>query len=169
MQNLRQSVATRCAASLFVFALVFFSNGRSAAADEQVFIERDIVVIDLIQNVEWLRCSLGQIWDGKTCQGEIMKLNHDEIAQAIVQANEQVGGNWRLPSADELQALVCETCTPPKIDAEMFPNTSPEPYWTGERNTFTSENYYSINFYTGHKYGRFFKNQQLAVRLVRGR
>ena len=64
-------------------------------ADDQVFIERDMFVLDLMQNVEWLRCSLGQVWDGETCQGEVMKLNHDEIMQAIAQANEQLGGDWR--------------------------------------------------------------------------
>ena len=138
-------------------------------ANDQVFIERDMFVLDLLQNVEWLRCSLGQVWDGETCQGEVMKLNHDEIMQAIAQANEQLGGDWRLPSADELKNIVCKACEPPKIDLQLFPATSAEPYWTGEANPYRKPNIYSINFYTGHKYGNFFPYQRLAVRLVRDR
>jgi hypothetical protein len=140
-----------------------------AKAEEQVFIERDMFVLDLIQNVEWLRCSLGQVWDGETCQGEVMKLNHDEIAQAILQANEQLGGAWRLPTSGELKNIVCKSCNPPKIDLQIFPATSAEPYWTGEANPHRKPNIYSINFYTGHKYGNFFPYQRLAVRLVRDR
>ena len=34
---------------------------------------------------------LERVWDGNTCKGEIMKLNHDEIEQAVLQANEQLG------------------------------------------------------------------------------
>ena len=75
----------------FLPRLGVFVSAHEASADEQVFVERDMFVLDLVQNIEWLRCSLGQVWDGNTCKGEIMKLNHDEIQQAILQANEQLG------------------------------------------------------------------------------
>ena len=79
------------------------------------------------------------------------------------------GQHWRLPSADELKNIVCKACAPPKIDLQLFPATSAEPYWTGEANPHRKPNIYSINFYTGHKYGNFFPYQRLAVRLVRDR
>ena len=146
-----------------------FVSAHEASANEQVFVERDMFVLDLIQNIEWLRCSLGQVWDGNTCKGEIMKLNHDEIQQAILQANEQLGEGWRLPTSDELKNIVCKECAPPKIDLALFPATSAEPYWTGEANPHRKPNIYSINFYTGHRYGNFFPYQRLAVRLLRDR
>ena len=98
-----------------------------------------------------------------------MKLNHDEIQQAITQANEQLGEGWRLPTSGELKNIVCKACSPPKIDLDLFPATSAEPYWTGEANPHRKPNIYSINFYTGHRYGNFFPYQRLAVRLVRDR
>ena len=140
---------------------------KSAVARD--YIMRDHIVLDLRFGVEWLRCSVGQVWDGKTCSGEIEELNHEEIEKAIVLANEQLGGNWRLPTLEELEALVCMTCQGVKIDRKAFPNTDKSPYWTSEVNALAPRHVWSVNFFTGHSYARFFPNQQLAVRLVRDR
>lgn len=133
------------------------------------FLVRDHLVIDLRSGVEWLRCSVGQQWNGKSCEGEIIRLNHDDVARAIVIANDQLGGNWRLPNREELEGLVCATCASIKIDSDNFPQTEPEPYWTGEVNSFATRHFWSVNFMTGFTYGRFFPQQKLAVRLVRDR
>jgi len=126
-------------------------------------------VQDLRLGVEWMRCTAGQRWSEaeKTCQGDGVRLNHAEIATAIEQANAQLGAGWRLPSRDELDALVCTTCGPPRIDNEVFPNTMAEPYWTGDRNFWSSNNYWTVSFMTGDHYGRFFAEQRMMVRLVR--
>ena len=139
------------------------------SAEARDYIMRDHIVLDLRFGIEWLRCSVGQVWDGKTCTGEIEELNHQEIEQAIVIANEQLGGNWRLPTLEELEALVCMTCQGVKIDRKAFPNTDKSPYWTSQVNTLAPRHVWSVNFFTGHSYARFFPNQQLAVRLVRDR
>ena len=138
------------------------------AAEAQYYI-RGHLVQDLKLGVEWMRCTVGQRWNEteNTCQGEGVRLNHEEIATAIEQANEQLGEGWRLPSRDELESLVCDTCGPPKIDAEVFPNTMSEPYWTGDRNFWSFKNYWTVSFMTGDKYGRFFPEQRMMVRLVR--
>ena len=133
------------------------------------FLARDHLIIDLRSGVEWMRCSVGQRWNGASCEGKIIRLNHDDVAKAIVIANEQLGGNWRLPSRKELEGLVCAACETIKIDSESFPQTVPEPYWTGEVNGFAARHFWSVNFMTGYTYGRFFPQQQLAVRLVRDR
>ena len=133
------------------------------------FLAREHLVIDLRSGVEWMRCSVGLQWNGTRCDGKIIRLNHDDVAKAIVIANEQLGGNWRLPSREELEGLVCAACKTIKIDSESFPQTAPEPYWTGEVNGFAARHFWSVNFMTGHSYGRFFPYQQLAVRLVRTR
>ena len=133
------------------------------------FLARDHLVIDLLSGAEWMRCSVGQRWNGKSCEGEIIRLNHDDVAKAIVIANEQLGGNWRLPSRKELEGLVCAACEKIKIDSDNFPQTAPEPYWTGEVNGFAARHFWSVNFMTGHTYGRFFPQQELAVRLLRDR
>jgi hypothetical protein len=133
------------------------------------YYERDHLVKDLALGIEWMRCSVGQRWDSeqKTCWGDAIRLNHEEIAEAVEQANAQLGDGWRLPTRAELESLVCATCDPPKIDQVMFPNTMAEPYWTGEQNFWSRKNYWTVNFMTGDRYGRFFPHQRMMVRLVR--
>ena len=147
--------------------LMMFCAASTTQASE--YIARDHVVIDLKFGIEWLRCTVGQVWDGIGCTGKLVKLNQEEIASAILQANEQLGGSWRLPTRDELEGLVYHECERPKISKKYFPQTSSEPYWTGEVNRFAKRHMWSVNFFTGHTYGRFFPYQQLAVRLVRDR
>lgn len=133
------------------------------------YYERDHLVKDLARGIEWIRCSVGQRWDPEleTCWGEAVRLNHEEIAQVIEQANLQLGNGWRLPSLDELQSLVCAECDPPKIDPSLFPNTMAEPYWTRDKNFWSPRNYWTVSFMTGNRYGRFFPDQRMMVRLVR--
>ena len=133
------------------------------------FIKRDHIIIDIKSGVEWLRCSVGQTWDGETCVGKIVKLDHDQIKEAILQANTQLGGNWRLPNLEELEGIVCHECDSVKIDLEAFPNTSAEPYWTGQPNPYATRHFYTVNFFTGYTYGRFFPYQEMAVTLVQDR
>ena len=154
-----------CGVSLIFGPIVASASGLGSGQ----FLARGHLIIDLRSSVEWMRCSVGQRWNGKSCDGEIIRLNHHDVAKAIVIANEQLGGSWRLPSREELEGLVCATCETVKIDSESFPQTMPEPYWTGEVNGFATRHFWSVNFMTGHTYGRFFPQQELAVRLVRDR
>jgi len=135
------------------------------------FIENGHLVTDVRNNVYWLRCSVGQNWniEDKTCEGKIVKLNHEEISYAIEQASAQLGGSWRLPKLEELFSIVCETCDPSKINQKYFPEISREAYWTQTRNFFNRKMFWSVNFLTGHKYSRFFYYQRLPVLLVQDR
>ena len=139
-------------------------------ATASAFYPKDHIVIDLSKNIEWLRCSVGQQWTGETCHGETLLMNHEVIAQAIEIANKQLGPAWRLPSLDELYSLVCKKCSKgKKFDPKIFPNTDPRAYWTGEKNSMSKGSYWTVNFFTGHKFGRFYPEQEMAVRLVRDR
>ena len=133
------------------------------------FMVRDHLVIDLQHAVEWMRCSVGQIWNGTDCEGVAVQLTQEDVARAIVIANAQLGPGWRLPSRAELEGLVCKDCAPVKIELDSFPNTLGEPYWTGEVNGFAPRHIWTVNFMTGHTYGRFFPTQEVLVRLVRDR
>ena len=133
------------------------------------FMVRDHLVIDLQHGVEWMRCSVGQIWNGTDCEGVAVQLTQEDVARAIVIANAQLGLGWRLPSRAELEGLVCKACAPVKIELDSFPNTLAEPYWTGEVNGFAPRHIWTVNFMTGHTYGRFFPTQEVLVRLVRDR
>tara|TARA_B100000902_G_scaffold374012_1_gene402608 strand:+ start:2362 stop:2850 length:489 start_codon:yes stop_codon:yes gene_type:complete len=144
-----------------------FNYGFSGQSEQ--FYTKEHLVIDLYTATEWMRCSVGQRWNGETCYGKIISLNHDQMDEVINIATQQLGDGWRLPTRKELESLVCKDCGIPKIDKDVFPNTDPVPYWTGEQNKYAKKHYWSVNFYTGHTYGRFFPYQNLAVRLVRDR
>lgn len=60
-------------------------------------------------NLIWMRCSLGQIWDGQTCQGTATLYRWKEAQQALQQFNEQGGWaqhqDWVLPHVEDLSSL----------------------------------------------------------------
>ena len=133
------------------------------------YIPRGYYVIDLKNKIEWMTCPVGMVWNKNTCNGMAKKYELKFLPDIINIANKQLEGSWRLPTRKELESLVCKDCKIPKIDSKIFPRTEPVPYWTGERNKFAKKHYWSVNFYTGNTYGRFYPYQSLAVRLVRDR
>ena len=138
-------------------------------AGDSRFVTKGHIVVDLENQIEWLRCSVGQRWNGSECSGNIVNLSLDMVPKALEIADEQIGGGWRLPSKEELKSIVCKECPSPKIDKEIFPNTDNAPYWTGDQSIFNSKFYVSVNFHTGFSFNRFSPIKELAVRLVRDR
>ncbi len=135
------------------------------------YIDKGYYVIDLKNKIEWLKCTTGQQWSDKknTCVGNAIKLDYKSIENANSQLNDQVDGEWRLPSRKELESLVCKNCDGVKIDEELFPNTPAEPFWTSQKNWWSPKFYWSVNFFTGHSYGRFVPEKELFVRFVKDR
>ena len=152
--------------TLFIILILYGSN---LNAGDSRFILKEHIVVDLEHKIEWLRCSVGQRWDGNKCVGKIVNLSLDMVPKALDIANEQLGGQWRLPSKAELESIVCKKCSPPKINEKIFPNTDNAPYWTGDKSIFNSKFYVSVNFHTGFSFNRFSPIKELAVRLVRDR
>ena len=138
-------------------------------AGDSRFVTKGHIVVDLERQIEWLRCSVGQRWNGSQCSGNIVNLSLDMVPKALEIANEQLGAGWRLPSKAELKSILCKECPPPKIDKEIFPNTDNAPYWTGDQSIFNSKFHVSVNFHTGFSFNRFSPIKELAVRLVRDR
>ena len=149
--------------------LIFIINCSNSQASDSRFVTKEHIVVDLERQIEWLRCSVGQRWNGNECSGNIINLSLDMVPKALEIANEQIGGGWRLPSKAELKSLVCKECPSPKIDKDIFPNTDNAPYWTGDRSIFNSKFYVRVNFHTGFSFNRFSPIKELAVRLVRDR
>ena len=155
----------RSAALCFILTLI---SSYLYASDNR-FMTKEHIIVDLERQIEWLRCSVGQRWDGSKCSGNIVNLSLDIVPEAIKLANEQLGGKWRLPSKNELSSIVCKECPSPKINKEIFPNTDNAPYWTGDKSIYNSKFYVSVNFHTGFSFNRFSPIKELAVRLVRDR
>ena len=96
-------------------------------------------------------------------------MKYKQIKFAIEQASEQLGGKWRLPNRKELERIVCKSCGAVKIDTKLFPNTPAESFWTNEINAWQPKFMWTVNFFTGHTFGRFPEFIPNYVRLVRDR
>ena len=152
---------------LIIITLILFFSKVNASN----FIDKGYYVIDLKNKIEWLKCTTGQQWSDKdnTCLGRAVKLDYHSIDEAIKQLDDQLEGNWRLPTRKELESLICKSCEGVKIDKILFPNTPAEPFWTSQRNWWSPKFFWSVNFFTGHSYGRFVPEKELFVRFVKDR
>lgn len=128
---------------------------------------RQFTITDQKTGLEWLRCTVGQRWNGFRCIGVPKMMSWDQAQQAAASASKELGGEWRLPSVNELQTLVCADCPPPKIDQMLFPDTPAAPFWTYSEAPFSIGRYQTVNFYTGHLFNRNTKAMERYVRLVK--
>ena len=152
----------------YPIALILFLFQSSFVMAESLRLQRDgPIARDYMNKLEWMRCSIGQVWEGETCVGEIKMLSVAEAEEIISRIEGQMGGGWRLPSTKELLSLISETENPPKIDKESFPLTYPGSYWSSDQSFYAKHYQWTVNFYTGYMYNRFFRYQKNAVRLVR--
>ena len=151
----------------FLILCFFLLVKTTAVADDGRFVEKEHIIYDKKNAIEWLRCSVGQTWNGSTCTGKVINLTMDEVDYGLKVAGAQRGGNWRLPNKTELMSIVCKSCGVPKIDERIFPNTDNAPYWTNDKSFFDTNHLVSVSFHTGYSYNKFTKIKPLAVRLVR--
>lgn len=122
----------------------------------------DDVVRDDATNLEWQRCSLGQSWDGTSCDGNPRWFTWREALEVA-----QTVPGWRLPDLQELRSIVEECRTFPTINLAVFPGTQPgSGYWTSTPTTSLSFAW-GVTFAIGTD-SRRVKNELMSVRLVRG-
>lgn len=146
---------------------VFFVATNAFGADPSTTQLRQFTVTDRQTGLTWLRCSVGQQWNGFRCIGVPRMLTWEQANEAAAMARAELGGNWRLPTVDELQTLVCEPCTPPKLDKRLFPDTPAAPFWTVSDAPLSIGRIWTVNFYTGHLFARNTKSMERYVRLVK--
>jgi hypothetical protein len=110
----------------------------------------DGTVTDTQTKLHWMRCALGQSWDGGSCVGEASEFNWDKAKQAAQSCTFAECRDWRLPTIKELETLVycssgkrstkvsdglgggCEgSFETPTIDQQAFPNCPSMLYWSG--------------------------------------
>ena len=128
---------------------------------------KQYTITDRQTRLTWLRCSVGQRWNGFRCIGAPRMLTWEQANEAAAMAKKELGGNWRLPTVEELQTLVCDPCAPPKIDQRLFPDTPAAPFWSASSAPLSVGRVWTVNFYTGHLFGRNTKSMERYVRLVK--
>jgi hypothetical protein len=95
---------------------------------------KDGTLTDQQSGLTWMRCSLGQQWNGENCQGEPSAYTWQAAQAAAAQIN-QTGGfashsDWRMPHIPELAMIVERQCDSPRINLTLFPNTPANYFWT---------------------------------------
>lgn len=175
---------------LFLLAGILTPTSRSFAEpanqliDDRYLIQSDgATVKDTQTGLTWMRCSVGQKWDGVDCQGRPERLT---LSDATTRAAEFNSGNgyagdtkWRVPTSDELGKLLicfhdaeavvqanCPTQTPGTgVAGVAFPGIPDRAYWTASHASDGSP--VSILFDTTPMYGFSDANEGLYLRLVR--
>lgn len=116
----------------------------------------------------WMRCSLGQTWDGSTCTGATSTFTWQNALGAAQSHSFAGHSDWRLPNKNELASIVERRCASPAINSMVFPNTPRiSRFWSSS----PSANYYAsawyVDFDIGNVNGNSRNNDFLRVRLVR--
>ncbi len=73
--------------------------------------------------LEWMRCALGQQWNGASCVGGASLFTWAQALQAAASSNHGGFADWRLPSRSELASIVEVRCFSPAINVAAFPQT----------------------------------------------
>ncbi|MFH7320140.1 DUF1566 domain-containing protein [Desulfurivibrio sp. D14AmB] len=118
----------------------------------------------------WMRCSLGQSWDGSTCNGTATTYTWQQALDAAQTLNDGAGyaghNDWRLPNKNELESIVERRCWSPTINAAIFPNTPSAWFWSSSPYAYGANDAWGVNFGSGGV-GNYGKNVSYRVRLVR--
>ena len=145
-------------------------------------------VTDVNTGLQWMRCSLGQTWGSRTCNGKAEAYPWQVALDAADALNRQGGyadhQDWRVPTKEELQTLVyCSSGQPkawndtghlcrsdyerPTLYQSVFPNTPVELYWSSSVYAFNPDGAWLVYFYDGYV-NIATKGDDHHARLVRG-
>jgi len=112
----------------------------------------------------WMRCSLGQAWDGKSCSGKALKFNWQQAIENA-KASTFAKRKWRIASVSEISAIIELRCENPAINQTLFPQTPGSHYWTATAFVNHKASHWLIQFRSGENHTD--KDSVLAhVRLV---
>lgn len=122
----------------------------------------DGTVTDTRTGLMWMRCALGQTWDGTTCVGESEGFTWDE---AMALRHDFAGyDDWRLPDIDALKSIVDHSQISPTINRQAFPKATSAYFWSSSTDLPFALGIYFNNGTSGHRD----KHNSRYVRLLRG-
>jgi hypothetical protein len=106
-------------------------------------------VTDKDTKITWMRCAMGQKWDGKTCTGKAQAYSWQEARDAVAELNSDTFGEptkWRLPYVPELASITERKCFEPRVNLTVFPATPSKAFWTGMERKGDTGKAYAIDF-----------------------
>lgn len=110
------------------------------------------LVIDKETGITWMRCALGQTWNGTSCSGHAQTYDWQNAMAEVKKINNSgYGGHsdWRLPFIPELASIVERQCFNPRVNLAVFPNTPPITFWSGMERMGYSDMAYALDFGRG--------------------
>jgi len=138
----------------------------ATAPADSFTVHKDGTVSDNRTGLMWMRCSLGQEWDGKTCRGKATVFPWADGLK--VAADQQFAGysDWRLPNKNELESIVEGRCVEPSINDKVFPGTPLAYFWSSTPYAGQSHGAWSVDFGYG-TVNASVKGGKINIRLVR--
>lgn len=140
-----------------------------------VVLDENHLVRDRLTGLLWQRCSVGQFWNGKTCEESSKRMikswfSWEDKRSAIIRTEKSDGlGDWRVPTINELQTIVNYQCIKPAINDRIFPNTPSWKYWTTSLFSDNTNYAWVVDFTTGKASTALLTNASYHIRLVRGK
>jgi len=178
--------------TMFLPAIISGNSGNTCGSDVLIaerYLANDCMAAkDIVTNLEWQRCSVGQTWNAETksCDGYNTPLNWYSANELVL------SDGWRLPTVTELRSLVyCSSGDPafigmaldytscggsftrPVIVVEVFPNVPyagnviSSHYWSATTSADDPNNAWGVSFYKGSVSDGPKGTAGLSVRLVR--
>lgn len=111
------------------------------------------LVTDNDTGITWMRCALGQQWDGTTCSGKANTYDWQNAMSQVKKINDShIGGHsdWRLPYIPELASIVERQCFNPRVNLVVFPATPSITFWSGMERMGNTNMAYALDFGQGN-------------------
>ncbi len=116
----------------------------------------------------WMRCALGQNWNGATCTGSAQAYTWRAALQAAEGSSFAGYSDWRLPDIKALGSIVEQACVSPAINATVFPATPLDWFWSASPYADHVSYAWRVHFHLGHVGIHNKTSPARRVRLVRG-
>ncbi len=155
--------------SQFVYAESTCPDGLENTIPDEDLVEYDGgEILHVPSNLVFMRCTIGQQWDGDTCIGDAEPYSWQQALALSVgyQFNEK--NSWRLPNVKELAVIVERACVRPSISEDSFPKTPADDFWTSTPSMLDEQRAWSLTFTNGSSAIKA-KDRDIFVRLVRTR
>ena len=157
------------------------TNVPASTPTAQFTLHADGTATDTATGLMWMRCSLGQTWDGSTCTGTATGYTWQAALQVTQEINSGTSNadndnaagfaghtDWRLPNKNELASIVERRCWSPAINAAVFQNTPSSWFWSSSPNANNTGGAWDVGFNDGSVYwGGKGSGDRVRVRLVR--
>ena len=145
-------------------------DDRSASTPSSRFTTHGNTVTDQDTELSWMRCAVGQRWNGTSCIGTVQHLDWQQAMAHVERINAlRLGGHsdWRMPVVPELASIVERKCFNPRMNTEVFAGAPSVIFWTAMEKMGRPDYAYTLDFGAGAARATD-KHHAAAVRLVRG-